>query len=170
MTLANGSLWEKWLRFRRRPVADRQLILRAFVDLQVTAIGLRWFGFQRWRELIERCSRPADGRHPLPDDSQRKMALRVARAVNSAALHGPADPKCLERSLTLWWMLRREGIAGKLQVGGRKKAGEFEAHAWVEWDGQVLNDAADVREHFAQFDAPIASPADSHDSRKADAL
>jgi hypothetical protein len=48
-------------------------------------------------------------------------------------------------------------VDGELHIGGRKSQGCFEAHAWVEWDGQVLNDSTDVHKHYARFDAPIAA-------------
>jgi hypothetical protein len=54
-------------------------------------------------------------------------------------------------------MLRLNRIDGELHVGGRKSQGRFEAHAWVEWGGDVLNDNMDVHEHYSRFDAPIAA-------------
>jgi len=71
--------------------------------------------------------------------------------------------------MTLWWMLRREGIPGELYIGARKEEGRFEAHAWVELGGQVLNDGAEVHQHYARFDAPIAAAtAPPHEAGKAD--
>jgi hypothetical protein len=52
-------------------------------------------------------------------------------------------------------LLRRRGIAGDLRIGVRKEAGRFEAHAWVELGGRVLNDNEDVGERFAAFGRAI---------------
>ncbi len=159
----------KWRRYRRRPPEDRRLILRAALILPLTEIGLRLFGFRRWKQLIEKFSRPAPAPQSLPADLQRETALRAARAVRSVELHGPASPNCLERSMTLWWLLRHEGVDPELRIGARKEGGKFEAHAWVELDGQVLNDGAEVHQHYARFDAPIvAAAAESHPAGKAD--
>lgn len=69
--------------------------------------------------------------------------------------------------MTLWWLLRREGVDPELRIGARKESGKFEAHAWVELDGQVLNDGAEVHQHYARFDAPIvAADAGSHAAGK----
>jgi hypothetical protein len=62
---------------------------------------------------------------------------------------------CLPRSLALWWLLRRRGIAADLRIGVRKEGGRFEAHAWTEWRGTVLNDGDDVGERFAVFQRAI---------------
>jgi hypothetical protein len=57
-------------------------------------------------------------------------------------------PTCLHRSLTLWWLLRRQGVASELRIGVRKEQGRFEAHAWVERAGVALNDRADIGQDF----------------------
>jgi Transglutaminase-like superfamily len=157
MTEGHEPLPGKWRRFRMRPPEDRKLILRAALILPLTEIGLRLFGFRRWKELIEKFSLPARLPQSLPADLQREKALRAVRAVRSVELHGPTNPNCLERSMTLWWLLRRAGVDGELHIGARKDGGRFEAHAWVEMGGQVLNDSAEVHQHYARFDAPIAA-------------
>jgi hypothetical protein len=96
----------------------------------------------------------------LTGDVQYEKGLRAARAVGSVELHGPMRPNCLERSMTLWWVLRLDGISGELHIGARKEGGRLEAHAWVELGGHVLNDRADVHQYYALFDAPIAAGAE----------
>jgi hypothetical protein len=157
MTERHAPLPEKWRRFRKRPPADRGLILRAALLLSLTEIGLRIFGFRRWKEIVERFTPPAHPPQGLPGEWQREAALRIVRAARSAELHGLAHPNCLERSMTLWMMLRRVGIAGELHIGARKEGGKLEAHAWLELGGEVLNDPAEVHQHYARFDAPIAT-------------
>lgn len=161
MSEGKESLSRKWRRFRERPPEDRALILRAAVILPLTGAGLRLLGFRRWKELIEEFFLPARPSHTLPDGPQRETAERAVRAVRSAELHGPASPNCLERSMTLWWLLRRAGIDGELHIGARKEDGQFKAHAWVELGGIVLNDSPEVHNHYARFDAPIAAAQDA---------
>ena len=151
------KLPEKWRRFRMRPSEDRRLILRAALLLPMTEIGLRFFRFRRWKRLIEKFSLSSRVPRSLPADAQRELALRAVRAVRSVELHGPTKPNCLERSITLWWLLRQDGIEGELHIGARKQDGRFEAHAWVELGGKVLNDDVEVHQHYARFDAPIAA-------------
>jgi hypothetical protein len=160
------NLAEKWRRYRLRAPQERRLILCATAALPLTAIGLRLFGFQRWKELTEKFSRSSSIPQSLPAGVQSESAVRTMRAVRSAELHGFTRPNCLERSMTLWWMLRREGIEGELHIGARQIAGKFEAHAWVELGGQVLNDVAEVRQQYARFDGPIAAEMESSPSRQ----
>jgi len=157
MSETRETLTGKWRRFRKRPVEDRALILRALLALPLTGIGLRVFGFRRWKEFMEGFSLPRRTSFSLESATQFEIAGRAVRAIRSVELHGPATPNCLERSMVLWWLLRREGIAGELHIGARKSGPRFEAHAWVELGGKVLNDSAEVHNHYARFDAPIAA-------------
>jgi len=75
--------------------------------------------------------------------------------VNIAAREGVYRPNCLGQSLVLWWLLRQEGIASELRIGVRKQARRFQAHAWVERSGVVLNDSDEVHKHYAPFDRSI---------------
>jgi hypothetical protein len=75
--------------------------------------------------------------------------------VSVASRYSPAWTNCLRQSLVLWYLLRRQGIASELHLGVRREAGEFQAHAWVEFGGLTLNDGQDVRRRYAAFERPI---------------
>jgi hypothetical protein len=167
MNEGRETLSKKWRRFRRRPPQDRKLIFQAAVVLPLTKAGLRLFGFRRWKAVMEKFSPTTPSRQTPSEQLQREATQRAVRAVRSAQLHGPGNPNCLERSMTLWWMLRRQGVSGELHIGARKEAGKFEAHAWVELDGQVLNDGVEVHQQYARFDAPIAAADESSMVNKA---
>ena len=154
MTPGNES---NWSRFRKLPPFEQKNVLCALVFLPLTKAGLRLIGFRRCKELIEGLS-PVDELRPvLEPENQRGIAERITRATASAERYGPVKPNCLVRSLVLWWLLRRHGIDGELHVGARKTESRFEAHAWVEFRGIILNDGADVHERYSRFDAPIAA-------------
>jgi len=59
--------------------------------------------------------------------------------------------------LALWWLLRRHGVSAELRLGARKQSNRFEAHAWVELDGAILNDSAAGDVHFVPFEGPVSS-------------
>ncbi|MGH9703336.1 MAG: lasso peptide biosynthesis B2 protein, partial [Candidatus Acidiferrales bacterium] len=84
-------------------------------------------------------------------------ARTIERLVSAAASEGVYSANCLERSLTLWWLLRRQGFASQLKIGVRKKNDRLEAHAWIELDGTVLNDDPAVRSNYSPFTQDIAS-------------
>ena len=93
----------------------------------------------------------------LLEEARRSAALVML--VNRH--YSPLEAGCLVESLTLWWTLRRRGIAADLRLGVRTFVGPLQSHAWVEYQGVPLNDADDVRLVFEPFDlSEISSDAE----------
>jgi hypothetical protein len=90
-------------------------------------------------------------REKKPGFSTQKI-IKTTRMVQLAARYCQPWANCLKKSLVLWGLLRRQGIESELRIGVQKEAGNFAAHAWVEYDGFVLNDTQDVRDRFSMFD------------------
>ena len=126
------------------------VLVRAGVLLPATALGLRIFGFNRMRALLGKAL--PDTGSGLSGDGEQRLAATTARMVGIAARHGFGRVTCLPRSLTLWRLLRNQGIAAELRIGVRREAGRMDAHAWVEHGGLPLNDSSDVGERYAAFD------------------
>jgi len=54
--------------------------------------------------------------------------------------------------------LRRQGIDSDIRIGVRRGTfGQVEAHAWIEWNGEVLNDCADIAAQYAPFNGAIST-------------
>jgi hypothetical protein len=118
--------------------------------LPVTALGVRLLGLAPWRAGIVGTEPAGAGRAPEPEDMAR--ARRTARLVDVACRYGGHRASCLPRSLTLRSLLARQGIAGDLRIGVRRREGRLEAHAWVECRGVPL-DGAGGPDGFAPFPA-----------------
>ena len=75
--------------------------------------------------------------------------------VAAARRQLPLRTGCLPRTVVLWTLLRRLGIDSDLRIGVRGDThAEFQAHAWLEWNGEVLNDAGDVARQYLPFNGP----------------
>ncbi len=144
----------RWRRYRRLPPQARGLLLCALMMLPFTAVALRLLGFRRWRAALARLV-PAPAEQE-PQNSRARAAL-TARMVRAASREGLRRANCLEQSLVLWWLLRRQDLAAELRIGVRKQAARFEAHAWVVHDGLVLNDSEDIHRHYSPFDRSIVA-------------
>jgi hypothetical protein len=129
--------------------SDRRLLLLAAAWLPVFSPSLRLLGLSRFQRLLSRSS-PARG--ALLSDAPPQT---LGRMVNIAANHVPWRVSCLERSLLLWWLLKRRGIAGDLKIGVRFAGEALDAHAWVECDGVPVNDTPDNVAAFAAFAGPV---------------
>ena len=108
-------------RFLQLNRKQKRIVLVAAVTLVATRIGLRIFGFRAWRKFLGAFGRRLAAER-VSDESIGR-ALAIARLQSSAERHLFFRPSCLEHSLVLQWMLRREGIAAVMRIGGRKQSG-----------------------------------------------
>jgi len=148
-------MWERLRRFSALERPARELFLRALVLLPLIALSLRWRGFGATQAALQRF---------LSSPNQRPDAALVGRdvavtahMVNAADRHGLVHPSCLAKSLTLWWLLGRQGISSRLRIGIRKEKEKFEAHAWVERDGTAVNEPEGHHRHYAAFDESLSA-------------
>ena len=135
--------------------SERGLLLQAFLALPLVALGVRAFGLRPVHACLANLS-PLD--QNLDEDARKLLlprACAIARIVKIAARHGLWRPKCLTQSLVLWWFLRPQKIDGDLRIGVQPKGDRLEAHAWITFQGLVLNDGDDVHLRFAPFAKPI---------------
>ena len=149
-------MWERLRRFSALERPAQELFLRAVVLLPLVALSLRWRGFKTTQAALQRFLSKAN---PESDGVLAGKDVAVtARMVNAADRHGLVHPSCLAKSLTLWWLLGRQGIPSHLRIGIRKEKEKFEAHAWVECDGTALNEPDEHHHHYSAFDGAFSSP------------
>lgn len=124
---------------------QRRTFVIALVMNPLFALVARRWGFRTAGRLSARLA-GLPGRRQRPTDPQA-----FAEAVRAAARRPVVGVVCLPESLTLLTLLRRRGVIAELRIGVATTGG-FSAHAWVEVEGQPVNDTADVAERFAPFD------------------
>ncbi len=83
----------------------------------------------------------------LPD---RDSINRVCAAVNYACVWYPKQVLCLQRTFVTTYLLRRHGIPAQMVLGAQKLP--FKAHAWVEVEGQMINERSNVQATYAIWD------------------
>jgi hypothetical protein len=88
-----------------------------------------------------------------------RYARQTARLVRVAGRYSLVPARCLPQSLLLWHWLQRAGLESVICLGARQAAGRLYAHAWVEYAGEPLAEAADVRRSSVPFTAAGVKPA-----------
>lgn len=113
--------------------------------------ALKVFGFRRVYRFLSRSTRRYENR----DRKNRQLAA----AKKSAALLQQVNREyslfgspCIAESMTLWWLLIRQGIDARFRIGVRTLTGVFESHAWVEYNGHALNEVDHAEKIFTVFD------------------
>lgn len=150
-------MWKQLQRYRALDSEARKTFHHAALLLPVVKASLRLRGFKKTRESLEK--RQSRG-SPEPSETGASLeaVLGISRMVRAAARYGFVRATCLEESLTLWHLLRKQGHGAKLRIGVRKRAQKFEAHAWVEHDGTALNQAEQMHRHYAAFESEFVEP------------
>jgi Transglutaminase-like superfamily len=123
--------------------------MQAMLLLPIVAASLKTLGLRRTQSwLVKKAFAPI-----APETEQpRANVRRVVKMVAVACRRYPLRSSCLPRTIVLWSLLQRRGIEADVRIGARSNSqGEFQAHAWLEWNGEVLNDAADVGSQYLPF-------------------
>lgn len=74
----------------------------------------------------------------------------VCRALNTACTLYFKEVYCLQRSAALVCLLKELGVPATLVIGAQRLP--FQAHAWAEVDGQVINDSTSTVELYGVLD------------------
>jgi len=114
-----------------------------------SVIALRLVGFKRWWRFLNATIGSRKLAYPGLDT---EVAEYCASVVDMVARNAPWGlVTCLPRSLTLWWLLRRNGLACELKIGVQRDGERMRAHAWVDYYGTAIGDAG--HERFLSFDS-----------------
>lgn len=87
--------------------------------------------------------------HQYPISAQPstpEILRRVCSAVDIACIWYWKQTFCLQRSAATVCLLRKHGIEAQLIIASQYIP--FQAHAWVEVEGKVVNDRLDVQKTF----------------------
>lgn len=120
-------------------------VLRCGITIFFMKAALGLCGFGRVIQWLRRSLAPIETAKVV-DVSTIQAA---ERAVATAAALYPGRARCLEQSLVLYYLLRRQGVTVRYCHGVIPHP--FEAHAWVEYQGQVINDVAEHAKRFARL-------------------
>ena len=145
-------MWKQLQRYRALDSETRKAFHHAAMLLPVVKVSLRLRGFKKTREFLEK-HQARGSAEPSARGASPEAVLGISRMVRAAARYGFVRASCLEESLTLWHLLRKQGHEAKLRIGVRKEAQKVEAHAWVEHDGMALNQAEQMHRHYAAFES-----------------
>ncbi len=139
-----------WRRLCSLTWAQRRVVVVAVLLVPATRVALWKPGFTA---TTARLANWSDGNARPAGRSEADALVEAVALVAGRTLRGP---KCLTRSMVSWFLLRRQGVDAVLRVGvPATRGGAFEAHAWVELDGAVLWEPADVQDRFGAFDLPL---------------
>ena len=111
-------------------------------------VSLRVRGFGPTQRLLQKFIPPRKNSPPV---AAVELCALTSRMVQAAGRNSSIPSTCLERSLSLWWLLARQGIATQIRIGVRKDGEKFTAHAWFEREGVAIGEPDASHLHYAAF-------------------
>lgn len=142
-------MWARLRRFSALPRPAKALFLRAALLLPFLTLLLRLRGFRYTQRFLRKS---IESVKDVPSGVQGDLRVALtSRMVFAAARNSPIPSTCLERSLTLGWLLAKQGIVTQLRIGVRKDGRKFSAHAWIERGGAAIGEPEDSHIHYAAF-------------------
>jgi hypothetical protein len=136
-------------RWYRLPGSDRRALWPATWRLLYVRLLLATRGLKVSQARLARSRVTKTRTLENPDAWQARL-----RALQRISRRLPAT-RCLARSLTLWWWMRRQGLAPQLRIGVDRTAGTLEGHAWVECDGHLFDETRTGAERWTRVDVPF---------------
>jgi hypothetical protein len=121
----------------------RFLFVRAYMKLVFFDLVFTRGSFDVLYEKIR--TYPIAAVHPTQDTVER-----ICNAVDMAAIWYCKKVLCLQRAAATACLLRKRGLAAKVVIAAQQLP--FKPHAWVEVDGQVVNDKPYMREVYSVVD------------------
>jgi hypothetical protein len=134
MYLPLGTGMKHLVKSRQLTAQDWRLFVNAFVTLAICRTRLRLQNFQR---LLVWAASEGRGRVPVN---------RLTWSVEAAAKR-MKGATCLCKALALQRILARNGHHSELRIGVDKADGQFTAHAWLVYKGQILAGGGEIRNH-----------------------
>ncbi|MDB9310674.1 lasso peptide biosynthesis B2 protein [Aphanizomenon sp. CS-733/32] len=140
----------KLYRFCQLSGNKRSLLVQALVLLPIVNIALKIWGLQRTQTTLKRFLSTSE--ISVQSSTQLSQIMTSVQIVRTVARYNDSWTSCLKQSLVLWYLLRNQGIAADLQIGVQMQQ-QFQAHAWVEYQGYVIGDRQDIRQHYTLLDS-----------------
>jgi len=121
----------------------RFLVLKAYLKLIYFDLYLARGNFAALYDKVR--NYPVADITPSPD-----AVKRICNAVDMACIWYWKEALCLQRSSATACLLKNYGVRAQMVIGAQQMP--FKAHAWVEVDGQVVNDKPYTPEMYGVLD------------------
>ena len=117
------------------------MFLRAWLLLGAVRFGLWLLPFKKIQQFMKRAKQADETRADI--ESLKHAIVATSRYIPRST--------CLVQALAMSLLLKHYGHSSDLRIGvARNEEGKFQAHAWVERNGQVLIGGPNI-EQYTRF-------------------
>jgi hypothetical protein len=109
----------------------------------VIKMSVRWCGLGWTYRVATRMTQHS----AEPNLDEGRLVALTANRIATAAAFCPVRTRCLEQSLGMYVVLRMLSVNARFRMGVR--AFNFNAHAWIEYDGTPVNESNEIIRELA---------------------
>lgn len=121
----------------------------------VASLRLLWVRFRLWQAGPSWLESKLYFVEPInyveATSADHQYVAKLNEVVRLAARCQYRRSACLPTSIVLYEMLRPKGYAVRLKIGVNKTAQKLYSHAWVELDGQMINEPEHVAQQYTDL-------------------
>ncbi len=128
--------------------ADLGTFLTAWWMMLFIDVSLRLFPYHRVSQWTRAVSIQRQKKHSL---GTQEVISRICWVASAARRRHALRITCLRYTLTLQWLLARAGIPAQVKFGVRKSDGQFQAHAWLEYQGAPIGISEKLEKEYTQL-------------------
>ena len=126
---------DRLFRFLKYPFPERLILVQVTILLVSIRVALIFLPFRTISRFTQSMRREKSDPNAVEIVSMKRILWAINRAGGSIL----RDRACLTQALAGQVLLNRCGISTRVKIGVLKdREGHFQAHAWLENDGQVL--------------------------------
>ena len=113
------------------------IAIKAYLLFILIDVGFSVYGFGKVFSFFTKTGKKGAQKAPQPEDNE--IIIAICKAVKTAtAFYYRPRKDCLPKALTMYYLLRRQGVPVKFCLGVKKYP--FSAHSWVEYQGEIIDD------------------------------
>jgi len=132
--------------------SEKYIFTTAAIILPFVELRIRKYGLKPYAAALQSTSSGSQFTKQSRTKDNVDDILKKSILIGQAARCSPIHVRCLAKSIYLHGLLLREGIMSVVIIGVETPDSGFNAHAWLEVNGSVINDSDDCISNFTRIE------------------
>ena len=143
----SNTVKNKFSKFLSLTFKDKIKTLVYSITFHLFILTFRIFGYKKTRKIIDKIISSINNNKNI----NKKFIENESKIIGHAVGNSLFNSACLEKSLFTYLILGIYGIKTELKFGVNNSTDDFSAHAWVEYNGMIVNDLPEVIGRISPF-------------------
>lgn len=143
----SNTVKNKFSKFLNLTFKDKAKTVIYVLTFHLFIIGFRIFGYKKTRYIVDKIISPIN----CNVSNSKKFLGNESKIIGYSVGNSLFKSTCLEKSLFTYLIVGMYGIKTELKFGVNNSTEDFSSHAWVEYQGIILNDTPETLDNISPF-------------------